>query len=55
VLNALNVDGGGQYAVKDLAGDTSGQNLFLEYDLYVNSVDYACGIGIGLFDTDYNS
>ena len=51
-MNRINIDGGGNYAIKDVGMNMAGRSFRLEWDIWVKSVDYASGLWFGLFDTD---
>jgi hypothetical protein len=54
-MNRININGGGNYAKKDVDVNMAARSFQLEWDIKPVSVDYASGLWFGLYDTDMYS
>jgi hypothetical protein len=54
-VNRVNINGGGNYAYHDVGIDMSGRSFRLEWDVLPQSIDYACDVRFGLYDTGLNT
>jgi hypothetical protein len=55
LMNRINIDGGGNYAIREVGVNMAGRSFRLEWDIKMVSVDYACDLRFGLFDSDMNA
>ena len=53
--NPININFGGNYAIKKLGINMSNRSFILEFDINVTYCDYASGLMFGLYDTSMNS
>jgi len=54
-MDRINIVAGGNYAIKDVGVSMASRSFRLEWDIKMISVDYACDLRFGLFDTDMNA